>query len=163
VKDDVASIFEELEATVRTEMEAEGIPAAELTMARFVDARYAGQSHELRVPAGDWIEALHRAHEERYGYANRESVAEAVTLRVEATSPAPAAPLYQSTIAAAAPRRQRVYCGDGWRAAPAAPRDSVTGPVFGPAIITEYSATTWIPEGWQVEGLDNGVLLMGRV
>src|SRR5262249_6816929 len=35
-----------------------------------LDLRYAGQSHELTVPAaGDPGEAFHRAHEERYGFA----------------------------------------------------------------------------------------------
>ena len=36
------------------------------------DIRYLGQSFELTVPlGGDVAEAFHRAHEERYGYADR--------------------------------------------------------------------------------------------
>ena len=36
------------------------------------DLRYAGQSFELTVPIQDDLaEAFHRAHEERYGYADR--------------------------------------------------------------------------------------------
>src|SRR5206468_7208311 len=46
--------------------------AGELSAEGEADLRYMGQSFELTVPlGGDVAEAFHRAHEARYGYANR--------------------------------------------------------------------------------------------
>ncbi len=46
--------------------------AGELPAEGEADLRYRGQSHELAVPlGGDLSEAFHRAHEERYGFAER--------------------------------------------------------------------------------------------
>ena len=129
---------------------------------RFVDARYAGQSHELRVPADDWIEALHRAHEQRYGYSNRANVAEAVTLRVEAHAGTAAAPHFEPTVTADEPSRHPVFCDGDWLSVPSVPRHSVQAALRGPTVITEYSSTTWVPPGWRVEPLGSGALLMQR-
>ena len=54
------------------------------------DLRYAGQSFELTVPLqADLAEAFHRAHEERYGYADRNRELELVAVRTAETSPGP--------------------------------------------------------------------------
>ena len=46
------------------------------------DLRYTGQSFELTVPLGaDLAEAFHRAHEDRYGYSDRERPIELVAVR----------------------------------------------------------------------------------
>ncbi len=160
---DVVNIFRELETSALTAMEAEGIARADVLIRRFIDARYAGQSHELRVPAENWVEQLHIAHHARYGFANRESVAEAVTLRVEAAAKAAPPPVFESTDAAAAIGRARVFSDGEWSDVAVIDRASVAQPVMGAAIITEYSATTWVPPGWRIEPLANGVLLLGRV
>jgi N-methylhydantoinase A len=56
--------------------------AGELPSEGEADVRYAGQSFELTVPlAGDVAESFHRAHEERYGYADRGRPLELVALR----------------------------------------------------------------------------------
>jgi N-methylhydantoinase A len=54
------------------------------------DLRYAGQSFELTVPLQDGLaEAFHRAHEERYGYADRGRELELVAVRTAETKPGP--------------------------------------------------------------------------
>ena len=54
------------------------------------DLRYRGQSFELRVPLqSDLAEAFHRAHDERYGYADRDREIELVAVRTADTKPAP--------------------------------------------------------------------------
>jgi N-methylhydantoinase A len=54
------------------------------------DLRYAGQSFELTVPIQDDVaEAFHRAHEERYGYADRGRKLELVAVRTAETTPGP--------------------------------------------------------------------------
>ncbi len=54
------------------------------------DLRYVGQSFELTVPLGpDLADAFHRAHEDRYGYADRERPLELVAVRTAEVRPAP--------------------------------------------------------------------------
>jgi N-methylhydantoinase A len=54
------------------------------------ELRYAGQSFELTVPLQPGLaEAFHRAHEERYGYADRTREIELVAVRTAETTPAP--------------------------------------------------------------------------
>jgi N-methylhydantoinase A len=159
----LAAVFAELESAALADMRAEGIAAEDVSVARLVDARYAGQSHELRVTADNWCDALHQAHETRYGFANRNNVAEAVTLRVEASAAAPPMPLFDSTDGAAPTGRERVYFDGSWTEVAVVPRAGIESPIAGPAVITEYSATTWIPAGWRIEPLAGGALLLGRM
>src|SRR5439155_765929 len=56
--------------------------AGELPAEGEADLRYRGQSFELTVPlGGDLAGAFHRAHEERYGFAERERPLELVAVR----------------------------------------------------------------------------------
>jgi N-methylhydantoinase A len=58
------------------------------------DLRYAGQSFELTVPIQDGLpEAFHRAHEDRYGYADRGRELELVAVRTAEVKPGPAVAL----------------------------------------------------------------------
>ncbi len=77
----------ELEAQAVQEMVAEGNDPDSLTVRHWVDARYRGQSFELRVPRENWAEAFHDAHKDRYGYAREGTPVEAVTLRAVAEAP----------------------------------------------------------------------------
>ena len=66
------------------------LDGAELPAEGEADVRYAGQSFELTVPlGGDVAEAFHRAHEERYGYADRGRPLELVALRTADVRPGP--------------------------------------------------------------------------
>jgi N-methylhydantoinase A len=156
------AFFADLERIVLNAMTEEGIASHEVRLERFIDARYAGQSHELRVNAFDWIENLHRAHEARYGYANRESVAEAVTLRVEATTEAAPVPVFEELSGTLPVGKARVYSDDEWVEVEVRPRAQLARRVNGPAVVTEYSATTWVPAGWWVDVLGGGSLIMER-
>ena len=54
------------------------------------DLRYRGQSFELTVPlGGELAERFHRAHEERYGYADRGREIELVAVRTAEVVPGP--------------------------------------------------------------------------
>ena len=78
----LTEVFDELEERATREMLAEGAASGDLVVERWIDARYTGQSFELRVAAHDWIERFHASHLERYGYERRDTPLEAVTLRV---------------------------------------------------------------------------------
>jgi N-methylhydantoinase A len=160
--EEMEAVFAELERTAVNAMTEEGIASQDVGLERLIDARYAGQSHELRVNAHDWIENLHRAHEARYGYANRMSGAEAVTLRVEATTEAGAVPVFDEMIGTAGVSKGKVYIDSGWEEVTVLPREQLTQRMDGPAIVTEYSATTWVPAGWWVGVLRGGSLILER-
>ena len=118
-----------------------------------VDARYRGQSYELRVPADDWLERFHVAHEARYGYARRESTVELITVRVAATiagvelSGTPPQPTAKPTRETAVVWWNGIWCDAvrTWRHAL-----PVGTSLEGPALILEYSGTTWLPGGWRM-------------
>ena len=85
------------------------------------DLRYRGQSFELTVPlGGDVAEAFHRAHEERYGYADRARELELVAVRTATIRPGPSLSL---------------PAGDPLE-------------VAGPRVLGLDGATAWIPAGW---------------
>jgi N-methylhydantoinase A len=136
---------------------------------RSLDLRYRGQGYELNVPANDRdkdkdnvIARFHDEHQRRYGYHHAGREIELVTLRVRARlrTPQPGSQS-QSKSKVARPRTG----GKSPRTAPAERvpvffhDQAVTTPVFergdlvpgrfmrGPAVITEYSATTVIPPG----------------
>ena len=95
--------------------------AGELPREGEADLRYAGQSFELTVPLQpDLARAFHRAHEERYGYADREREIELVAVRTAEVVPGP-----RFELPAAEPVR-----------------------VTGPAVLEQAGSTVWIPPGW---------------
>jgi N-methylhydantoinase A len=136
---------------------------------RWIDARYRGQSFELRVPARDWVNAFHRAHEIRYGYSQPEARVEAVTLRVSGTADAPAIPERRQESSGDEPRpagQETVYWRGESLAANRYVRDELRAGqhIAGPAIVTEYSSTTWLPPGWnaRMDRLGNLVVTGAR-
>jgi N-methylhydantoinase A/oxoprolinase/acetone carboxylase beta subunit len=88
--------------------------------------RYRGQSFELTVPLGPGLEErFHAAHEERYGYADRERELELVAVRTAEVRPGPEIDLPAARQAAAPTAR-----------------------IEGPARVELEGATAWIPLGW---------------
>jgi N-methylhydantoinase A len=159
-------VFEELEESARAELETEGFAGDAVIIERAIDARYSGQSYELGVPASDdWLSAFHSAHNQRFGFSRDDAPVEAVTLRVTARAqvarvqkpalsraPGPANPAGST----------RVYFSGDWNDVPMYQRDSLGAGhiIHGPAIIAEYSSTTWIPSGWKLAAAETGDLLL---
>jgi N-methylhydantoinase A len=162
--------FAELEREGRKQMSAEGFSGGAVQIHRSLDLRYVGQSYELNVPlAGDFISAFHRAHEKRYGYFNRARACEVVNVRARFTGrtpkptvpkvkpggPKPAAALISKTPVffhgrrnlAAIYDRSRLHAGNR---------------IPGPAIVTEYSATTLIPPDWSARVDRNGNIILDK-
>jgi N-methylhydantoinase A len=109
--------------------------AGELPADGEADVRYRGQSFELTVPlGGDLAEAFHRAHEERYGFAERERGLELVAVRTADVTPAPDLDLHASERRAAT----------------------------GPALLELPGATCWVPEGWSGQTDRHGTLVLSR-
>jgi N-methylhydantoinase A len=86
------------------------------------DLRYKSQSFELTVPlGGNLAERFHRAHEERYGYADRGRAIELVAVRTADVVAGPDLDL------------------------PAGDPDHASGP----ALLELEGSTLWIPPGWE--------------
>jgi N-methylhydantoinase A len=98
-----------------------------------LDARYAGQSHELTVAT---VEAFHDLHARRNGYARPRDPVEVVALRARATIASPIA-----VTDLPAPDRRLVV---------------------GPAVLAETDCTTWVPDGWRAEPGEAGALVLRR-
>jgi N-methylhydantoinase A len=95
--------------------------AGELPAHGEADLRYAGQSFELTVPLGDdLVESFHHAHEERYGYVDRDRPIELVAVRTAEIRPGPA-------IEPSRPAQEAVA---------------------GPAVLELDGSTCWLPAGW---------------
>ena len=74
---EVEGLFEEMEATGRETLLAEGMDPRAMSFLRQLDLRYLGQSYELSIDAANvakvdvlkrGVEAFHRRHREIYGY-----------------------------------------------------------------------------------------------
>jgi N-methylhydantoinase A len=148
------AVLGELESDTREAMRAEGADVSTLSTERSVDARYHGQSFELGVPAEGWVAAFHRAHRERYGYERRDTPLEAVTLRVVLSA---AAPVLEDVALAAADGPPAtapsdvVHGGRIVRASRVRRSELRSGhELAGPAVVEEYSATTWVPPEWRL-------------
>ena len=108
-----------------------GLADAEVTTA--LECRYAGQSHELRVPT---VADFGEEHRRRNGYARPDAPVEVVALRATARVASP------------------VDVGD----LPAGDRS----PVSGPAVVAEPDCTIWVPDGWRAEPAPGGALVLRR-
>ena len=99
------------------------------------DLRYRGQSFELTVPLEPGLAAaFHRAHEERYGYADETREVELVAVRTAEITPGP-------RVSFEAARRHTVV---------------------GPQVLELSGATCWVPEGWNGETNGDGTLVLRR-
>ena len=151
----LVSELEDLEGDAREAMLAEGSDPSMLTAEFWVDARYQGQSFELTVPAQDWISRFHRSHFERYGYERPETPVEAVTLRVTVSAPSPDFTPVSLDAASGPPpstSTDMFISGDLVQVESVRREDLLAGhELRGPAIIQEYSSTTWVPPNFYVQ------------
>jgi N-methylhydantoinase A len=125
---------------------------------RSVDLRYAGQGYEINVPfTDDFVSRFHQLHRQRYGYSDINRPLEIVNARVRTIS---------ATKRVAAKRQnemlgngrqaithtRQIYCTGRWHAGSVYERERlVPGDTFsGPAVVVEYSATTFVEPGAQV-------------
>ena len=131
--------------------------------ARSVDLRYRGQGYELNLPlTKNLLKTFEQEHHRRYGYTHPNREVELVTLRLRATLQTESSRAGKVRVGTAAPGRPgRAKLGgiSGPRSEVQFDEKSYSTKIYhrddlrpgrnypGPAIITEYSATTVIPPG----------------
>lgn len=146
--------------------------AGKITYSLSVDVRYRGQGYELNIP---YTRSLHKAfsreHARRYGYNYNKREIELVTLRLRATIKRSRPTLNRGSINTAIP--VKIASGDKNRAPVFFNGKSLRTTIYareslrprkrlaGPAIVTEYSATTAVPPGKQFWLDHHGNIIVG--
>jgi N-methylhydantoinase A len=168
--------FGELEVTAHAWLADQAISVSTVELRREADMRYIGQSFEITVPLiGDVLgddgsrlrRAFHSAYEDVYGYTDELADVEIVNVRVSISgqTPKPAAPgmAPDGHAGDAEPNSERDIRWNGHtERASVYVRDQLApGMTFaGPAVVTQYDTTVFIPRGFTVE-LDVGRNLVG--
>ena len=159
----LTTMFDEMAAQAMAVVRDSG-PAATVTLARSVDARYVGQGYELTVPvpAGELdAAALARirasfddVYAARYGYANATEPVETVTWKLAAVGGAPRVALAKATSEArdgGLKGRRRAWFPEthGWAECAVYDRYALApgSRLEGPAIVEERESTSVLPPG----------------
>ncbi len=165
--------FDELTNRAENEMKPEGFTPDQLKIDCSLDMRYEGQSYELNIPYFTEIEAhalaqkFHAAHAQRFGYARTDAPVEVVNLRLTATGATDKPPIQPLPLVDADPsaaftgQSHVIFEGealrtDFYRREALCPGNQIAGP----AVITEFSATTVIPPNFSavVDAYQNLIL-----
>jgi len=132
----LGKVFVEMEGKATKVLRSEGFPSSKQRHERSLAMRYRGQSFELEVrdTARDLAAAFHRAHRERYGYAQEQSEIEIVSARVRSFG------LVEKLA------QRKIESGENKSANNIYRRDELRAgaKLKTPCIVTEYSATTLI-------------------
>jgi N-methylhydantoinase A len=145
-------VFAELRSAIAAEMEKEEWQGRAL-FEPSCDLRYQGQGYELNLAYGaGLLDRFHAEHKRRYGYSSPECEVEVVTVRMRGRVASPeklSRVKIQEEQGSLTQTTAMVYFGGKRQRTPIIPRTSIKPGKRqrGPAIITEYSATTSIPPG----------------
>ncbi len=152
--DDLKTLFAPLETQGRAALEEEGFAPNDITVERFLDMRYQGQSFEIIVPfGGDWIEEFSQLHEQNYGYRTDSKAVEIVNIRLR-TRGMPVKPEFPEASALTKEMPSDALIGTTKTVFDSISMDTRIldrekllpgNNVDGPAIIIEYSSTLVIP------------------
>ena len=165
---DLEEVWAELGQAAEAELRTQGVES-DVSTTRLVDARYAGQSHELRLvvrEGEDVPDLLHAAHRDAYGYDMPDEPVRVVTVRAVAQGePALAQPPTDWDAGEERDDHEREVGIDGemrdarvvWRAR-LRPGDTVEGP----ALVEQPDTTTVLAPGEtaEVDDAENLVVRM---
>ncbi len=156
---DLRVVLDDLAADADAQLRRDGqSPAARRYM---LGVRYLGQSHELTLSTteprellgGAGVDRFHEEHRRLYGHASRDHAIEIVVARVEADTACRTLALTPPGASASTVshdgRVMRQSLGRG-------------AALAGPCVITEYSATTYLPAGWRASVGEDGGLWLKR-
>lgn len=148
----LAKVFGEMEREAVALLRSEGFSRAKQRHEGSLAMRYRGQSFELEVrnTTGDIAAHFHRAHRERYGYAQQNSEIEIVSARLRSFGLVPKLPVSKIRMSrgVAKPHESTTAYFSGRKLTVGIYRRELLGggvKLKTPCIVTEYSATTLIP------------------
>jgi N-methylhydantoinase A len=163
--DELNELWSEMEHTALKWYWEEGFADGDVMFTRYVDMRYLGQEHTVKVPVpggtltlddiAEVVSRFHAAHEKRYSFKLEQMPTEIVNVhvtafgRVRKPELAKLPPRGDSTEAALKGVRSVFYEKDGWVQTNVYERDRL-GPgmtIEGPAIVEEPTAATVLYSG----------------
>jgi N-methylhydantoinase A len=167
----VAQALDALTQQAQAALDSEGVPLEQRVVKPALDLRYCGQSFELAIPldGGDTLAAFREQHAKLYGYNPDDKELEVVAARMQAT--AQVAPLRLPELAQRSEGSVSDVCQDhaihglgGQQPCQLVAREDLQcdDNITGPAVISEYSATTLVPQGWRCEVTALGFLVLER-
>jgi N-methylhydantoinase A/oxoprolinase/acetone carboxylase beta subunit len=150
---ELGRLFRPLLAAAFCDLRKEGFTKARMTLLRFLDVRYIGQSYELTVPfTASYRRQFNRLHLQKYSYADEKRPVEIVNLRVKAVgiTEKPSLPeiAHQGKEAKTAriDRRTMRFEGKNYQADIYSRELLRAGnQVSGPALILDYESTAVVP------------------
>jgi N-methylhydantoinase A len=142
-----------------------GVLRSDATIERYVDCRYQGQSHELRIACDDEpsfaaiVGAFHDAHRRRYGFDRTDVRVEAVTFRAAALGPRGDVTVSGPSGEGGDPSATRAIEGASVRVfeRQTLPANHV---LRGPAVIVELDSTTWLDASSTLRVHESGALVI---
>jgi N-methylhydantoinase A len=166
--------FKKMEQSAAEALRREGFPTSKQLHGRSLAMRYKGQSFELEIKqtSGDLAAGFHRAHQARYGYAQKSNIVEVVSARVRSIGTVEKLPLKRSKVVgkrryAETLKHASAYLDGKKVAVGVYDREELLAgtQLRTPCIVTEYSSTTLIPSGAQAEldGYGNLIIQTGAV
>jgi len=162
-------VFKEMEQQAHVVLRGEGFADVRQRHERSLAMRYRGQSFELEVRnlSGDVAKSFHRVHRERYGYAQEGSEIEIVSARLRSFGLVEKLPNRKMVMSRQRGRQKPAeeiasYFGGRKVGVGVYRRDELRGgmKLQTPCIVTEYSATTLIPDGTNAHTDQFGNLLI---
>ncbi len=174
----LADVVAQLRLEVGELLELDGVDAELIRFDAAADLRYVGQEYSLTLAlrpeevahtgesaAADIAARFHAAYHERYGHASADAPLEFVAIRV-----AGVALLEKPVPREEAQAADGEALGSGWMRfrgedveAAVYRRESIAGPVPGPAIVLEDTGTTVVDPGWAIRPVTGGHLVMERL
>ncbi len=165
----IENVFARLEEQASRWLRVERIDKATVSTTRTIEARYAGQGHEMAISADECVtgsqgvqklvERFHETYEDRKGYSAKDTPVEFVHFRLQVSAPGarpkiPTRPPGDGNHSRATQGARAIYLGEGtdfsecpiyWRLL-LAPDDRFQGP----AVIEQMDSTTLILPGQEV-------------
>ena len=154
--DKVSGFFEKLEGRLRKEFEGEGV-VGKVIFERFLEARFEGQSYEIRVPwRGSWAlfrEEFEKEHRDFYGYVHSGRV-EVVNVVVRGVVPSSfeGLPAWKGKRVSGG-RKTEVFLDGKLIEVPFYLREELPEgfSIKGPAVLSDVGSTFYLPPGWRCE------------
>jgi N-methylhydantoinase A/oxoprolinase/acetone carboxylase beta subunit len=161
-REELEKHFIELEEKSMMEMKEEGFREPDITIFRFLDLRYLGQSYEITIPFRStpqddfvFVSDFHKAHQKIYSYLHPQRVIEVVNIRIKAVGVTKKMrfkkySLKTSQSEKALMRTQSVYSNRKkyqahvFNRALLNPGDRISGP----ALVVDFESTTFLPPSY---------------
>jgi N-methylhydantoinase A len=170
-QEELYEIFSDLEKRGIADLLNEGVTEENVSLERYLDMRYEGQSHEIIVPfSTKYVEDFHILHEKTYGYRNQDKTVEMVNLRLRAVG-IPDKPRFRKTkkrgkkppAGALLGQHDVVFDQEPTKTQVISRDKLLRGNIIdGPAILIEYSSTIVIPPfaRARVDGYGNLIMVI---